>query len=109
MPVIDAYGERRATEVMRDTWGHLDAQPGVKYPGVIVFAEGIYGSDGIVTLRCEFGDAGHGPWFYEGLQDWLFQQDVEAGTVYRFDGFYRLTKRGAHTFRGKVTAVPLPA
>ncbi len=33
--VVDVYGARKTEDVMRDTWGHMDAEPGRKYPGWI--------------------------------------------------------------------------
>lgn len=107
MPIVDAYAERKAKQVMRSTWGHMDARPGVKYPGAIVFAEGAFGGDRVV-LSSEFGDeAGYGPWFYEGIHGWLFEQDIEPGKVYRFEGWYRLTHAGDHEFVGEVRALVL--
>jgi hypothetical protein len=90
-----AYGARRVEEVLRDTWGHLDAKPGVNYPGTVLFAEGFYGD--LVILDVDFGDAGDGPWFYEGINDWLIEQDTEPGKVYRFTGRYRLCKDDRHS------------
>ena len=101
MPVVDAFAERKANEVMRATWGHMDAEVGVKYPGTVTFAEGAYGGEQII-LSAEFGDAGYGPWFYEGIHDWLFEQDTEPGFIYRFTGWYRLCKNGKHQFVGKI-------
>ena len=102
MPVVDAYGERRANEVMRDTWGHFDSEVGVKHRGTIRFAEGAFGGERII-LTSEFGLGGYGPWFYEGIHDWLCDQDItEPGVVYRFTGWYRLCKNGKHQFVGKI-------
>ena len=39
---IDVYGERKAREVRKDTWGHLAPAKGRKYPGWILIAIGIY-------------------------------------------------------------------
>lgn len=108
MPIVDAYGERKLEEILRDTWGHLDAKPGVKYPGTIVFAEGAFGSE-LIILSSEFGDAGYGPWFYEGVSDWLRAQDyTDPGKLYQFKGWYRLSRKGAHTFSGAVAVIDLP-
>lgn len=101
MPVIDAYGQRRAEEVMRDTWGHLGANPGTLYRGHIVFAHGVYGD--LVVLEVDFGGrADDGPWFYEGLHDWTWDQDTKPGCIYRFDGTYRLRKDNQHDFIGTI-------
>lgn len=103
MTVVDVLGARRAAAVMRDTWGHLDATPGVRYPGTILFCHGEYGTS--VVISSDFGDeAGYGPWFYEGLHDWLFDQDTEAGNVYRFTGW---SWRSPGTAPGAPGAAPL--
>lgn len=86
-------------QVYRETWGHLDAEPGRTYPGTLVCAEGAFGGDRIVLVS-EFGEAGYGPWFYEGLHDWLHAQDMEPGKLYRWTGFYRLEDDGQHSFIG---------
>jgi hypothetical protein len=104
--VIDAYGERRTNRIMRDTWGHMDANPGTRYKGHIIFAEGVFGGDRII-LESEFGNAGYGPWFYDGIMDWLFDQNIEAGKIYRFDGFYRLAPGGAHDFVGDISSTDI--
>jgi hypothetical protein len=100
MPIVDPYLERKTAKVMRDTWGHLDAEPGKRYRGSILFAEGEYGD--LVILRVDFGEAGNGPWFHEAINDWLIEQETESGEMYRFEGYYLLTKRGEHRFRGNV-------
>lgn len=103
MSVIeDVTGSHRIEKIMRETWGHMDAHPGVKYRGVIVFAEGAYGGERII-LQAEFGNAGYGPWFYAGIQDWLSEQETEAGHIYRFEGTYCLRRGGHHEFVGNVT------
>jgi hypothetical protein len=101
MPVVDAYTERKTEEVMRKTWGHLDDAPGVKHRGIIRFAEGAFGGQQMI-LTSEFGLGGYGPWFYEGIHDWLCEQDTEPGVVYRFTGWYRLCKNGKYQFVGKI-------
>ena len=107
--IIDAYAERRREKVMRDTWGHMDANPGTRYRGHIVFAEGAFSGHGVIALACEFGNAGCGPWFYEGLNDWLCDQETEPGKLYRFDGYYRLAAGERHEFVGTITTTELIA
>lgn len=104
--VVDAYGAHKAEEVMRDTWGHMDANPGTAYTGSIVFAVGIYGDDARAIVSCDFGSAGCGPWFYEGVNEWISDQRCEPG-VYRFEGIYRLRRGGEHEFKGDVRHVEL--
>lgn len=99
-------GGPKREEVMRDTWGHLDAQPDIRYPGTILFAESEYGGDRMV-LRADFGDeAGYGPWFYEGIQDWLYEQTIDPGKLYLFVGWYRLVD-DEHEFVGNVEIIDL--
>lgn len=94
--------------VYRETWGHLNSRPEVEHHGHVVFAYGIYGGDPVVTLSLDFGpDAGDGPWFYEGLQDWLLAQNGEDGKVYRFEGTYRLDRDGIHHFNGTTREMDL--
>jgi hypothetical protein len=107
MPVVDAYAERKAERVMRDTWGHLDDVPGIKHHGIILFAEGAFGGERVI-LRSRFGAGGYGPWFYEGIHEWLGEQDMEDGRIYRFEGWYRLCKNGRHQFVGKVREYAYP-
>lgn len=108
MPVVEhVVGGPDPEEVARDTWGHMDARPGVRYRGTVVFAEGVYGGDGVVALSVDFGNAGDGPWFYEGIQDWLCEQETELGRIYTFRGCYRLRAGGAHEFVGETTERPL--
>jgi hypothetical protein len=93
-------------EVQRETWGHMDANPGTRYRGHVVFAAGCYGGERIV-LEAEFGNAGFGPWFYEGVTEWLSWLELEEGHVYRFEGFYRLGAGGSHVFEGTTKRIEL--
>jgi hypothetical protein len=95
---------RRVEEVMRGTWGHLDAHPGTRYRATITFAEGLYGDLVILDVDCK---ASGGPWFYEGIQDWLCEQETEPGRIYRLDGHYCLRAGGRHEFTGTITEKPL--
>jgi hypothetical protein len=104
--VVEIIGWLDADEVMRDTWGHLDAKPGVPYHGTITFAEGAFGGERII-LASEFGDAGYGPWFHQGIHDWLMDQDTEPGMLYHFTGYYLLTPSGEHTFTGTINDVSI--
>ena len=101
MTLIDAYGERKYEEVQLETWGHMDATPGVEYSGKILFAASEFGGDQFI-LRSDFGDAGYGPWFYEGIHDWLCEQETEDGKIYEFTGTYLLAESGQHTFNGEI-------
>lgn len=61
------------------------------------------------SSRSAWGNAGDGPWFYEGIQDWLSEQDTEPGWIYTFEGCYRLRAGGVHEFVGETTERPLSA
>lgn len=105
MTFTDVYGARKAAEAVEDTWGHFGAAPG-KHDGWILFTHGTYGD--LTVIDVDFGDAaGYGPWFYEGIHSWLCYQDTKPGKVYRFKGWYRACKNGAHQFVGKVREAPL--
>jgi hypothetical protein len=105
MPTL-VIGGPRTEDVMRDTWGYMNANPGTRYNGHILFAEGAFGGDRII-LEAEFGNAGYGPWFYEGIMSWLCDQEMGVGRIYRFDGFYRLASGGSHEFVGNITSTTL--
>lgn len=109
MTVVDAYGARRAAQVMQDTWGHLRAEPGVRHHGTIVFAESPFGGVRVI-LASEFGDAGCGPWFYQQVHDWLSDQDTEPGKLYTFTGSYREDQDGEYEWHGAtaITDLPMP-
>lgn len=93
--------------VYEETWGHLRAEVGRKYPGSLVFVQCVY-SGSFAILRREF-EIEDSPWFFEAMQDYLFGlEPVNAGTVYRFDGWYRECRNGAHQFVGKVREIRLP-
>jgi hypothetical protein len=97
---IGETASSRVNAVMRDTWGHMGANPGTRYRGHVVFAAGCYGGERIV-LEAEFGNAGFGPWFYEGVNEWVsWLEDIEEGHLYRFEGYYRLGADGTHVFEG---------
>jgi hypothetical protein len=109
MPVIEhVIGGPRPEQIMRDTWGHLGGRPDVKYRGTITFAEGVYGGERII-LNVDFGNASDGPWFYEGVHDWLFEQDTEPGYLYRFEGCYRQRRGETHEFTGTIERTSLHA
>lgn len=109
---IGPGSERFAYEVMQDTWGHL--APGTEvYEGTILFAVSVFPGHGRTVIDFDFGDLDSSPWFYDGINDWLCDLDVEEGQVYRFTGTYQFTPSGNprdddhHEFVGDVEKVEL--
>lgn len=107
----DAFAEHEArfkAAVMRDTWGHLDASPGV-YDGYIVFTHGTYGD--IVVIDNHFEGLSDSPWLYDHIYDkvnkFVDTGRTERGRVYRFDGVYIRQKNGGHRWRGVLTQIAL--
>ncbi len=98
--VIDAYAERKRSEVMQDTWGHLAPKQGQKYTGFFTFAVGCYGGLSPEVLSCWFKGLPDSPWFFSALQDYIFTLDMEAGLVYRFDGCFM-----NDAFNGEVSVI----
>jgi hypothetical protein len=102
----DAYAERKHAEVMSETWGHLAPKTGRRYRGHILFAHGAYGD--VVALECEFAGLPSSPWFFDDLQDWIFEQVRKRGGangIWRFDGTYVQRKNGTAEFCGDVTTM----
>lgn len=104
---VEVIGGPRREEIMQDTWGHLAPSPRKLYQGSIVMAHGDYGD--LVILRVDFPDLPDSPWFYEDLREFVGHQmfEVEAGTVHRFVGTYRYTKRMGGIFAGVTLPIPL--
>lgn len=90
--------------VYRQTFGHMDANPGTRYKGTITFAETAFSDPGKAILHSDFGNAGFGPWFYEGIHEWLWDQETLPGRIYYFTGYYQLRKDNKHTFVGTITS-----
>lgn len=107
MAVIYAAGAPDPGEVLEGTWGHLKAQPDVQHPGVIVFAEAQFGGERVI-LHADFGpDAGYGPWFFDHVHAWLYEQDAHLGRIYTFTGWYRTSESSEYGFSGEITSVAL--
>ncbi len=96
LPEEIAYKAR----VMGMTWGHLAPKKNKKYPGYILFTISAYGD--IVPIRAEFKGLDDSPWFYEALQDFVYENAKEDGKVYRFDGTFR-----NYEFKGTVTKLDI--
>jgi len=94
-PAVAAHRER----VMFETWGHLAPKKGKTYKGRVVFAVGCFGSDDLnpTAIVCEFEDLDSSPWFFDVLQDFLYENRGEAGCVYEFNGTFKNYK-----FKGQI-------
>jgi hypothetical protein len=89
MTVVDVYAGSRTAKVMTETWGHLRAQDGRQYTGVIVFAHSAYGGESM-PISVEIPDLDDSPWFYQALCEFVedhYGEDT-AGKVFRWTGTY---------------------
>lgn len=106
-----AFAEHEARyrmAVMADTWGHLDARPGVTYPGFIVYAVTAWGQT--EPIEAVFGHI-EGPGYFDHMNNFIDDdgRDRDVG-VYRFDGTYSVSKRGAAQWNGSTaTLATFPA
>lgn len=98
---------------LEDAWGHLAPKRNAIYRGHFVFAVGCCGSDDInptlldvvlVSRKC--GELDSSPWFYDAITDLMSEwasdgrygspkqlpsdwPSVEAGGVYRWEGYFK--------------------
>jgi hypothetical protein len=91
MPFYDVYGDRRAQEIVEDTWGHLRPDKEATYHGWIVLAIGCYGDTIIVDWS--FGSLMPSPWqlehFWANIYTWQDEEKPKVG-VYKFTGTYKV-------------------
>ena len=112
--MAEAFAEHEAryrAAVMAETWGHLDAPPGVTYRGFLVYAVTAWGQ--VEPIEAIFSHGTHeaeGPGFYSHMCNFIGSgaSGREVG-VYRFDGTYRVSRRGAATWKGRTLPVYIPA
>ena len=107
MTFADAFAPAEAAHkarVMRETWGHLDATPGVKYRCELLFCYGEYGD--VICIRNVLHDGlQESPWFFTDMDDFIARKAKQCGGIYRFAGTYHRTKSGKGRFSGKVKKV----
>lgn len=117
MPIIDAYGERKAMKVREDTFGHLAPKTRRSYKGTILIAESVYPGQGRTIIRTDFPGLESSPWFYYAMCDYVCDlEGIEDGNLYRWTGTYRFyrTKKdryldeSAYKFEGTIALVPIP-
>lgn len=106
MSLADAFAPAEAANralVMRQTWGHLDTQPGEVHPGHILFALGCHGD--IVLLEWEFEGVEPNPWIFSELNEFIGEKVMKTDRqwgVWLFEGTYRVFKNGKSNFAGDV-------
>lgn len=113
--MADAFATHEAiarAAVQNDTWGHLRAEVGRKYKGVLLVAISEYSGDGQSVIKSQFEDnADAGPWFYTNVHDWLVHLDIndrlKQGEVYLWRGYYIEFKNGGYRFCGKFEKVKI--
>ncbi|HEY9373784.1 hypothetical protein, partial [Streptomyces sp.] len=84
MMLEDAYGERRANQIIEDTWGHLHPEAG-RHDGYLVAAFSAYGGERLL-ITAEFRDQPDSPWLYDAMYRLILDADMDEGAVYRFTG-----------------------
>jgi len=102
----DAFNEHEALEkkrVIQETWGHMSPKPNSVYPCELVFAFTDCGD--YVLIRTAFTGLDDSPWLTDDLMDFICEKAKERGTVYRFEGVYKVSKEGTGTFKGRTKKV----
>lgn len=117
MPAIDAYQERKFQRVMQDTWGHLRAKPGTRYPVSFVFGRDLEGYATLLVFDSP-DTLNDSPWLHEDTHDRieyeleragdrLADRDDLRGRLWQFDGEYVVYKNGTRRFVGRTQPVKL--
>lgn len=86
------------TRVMGMTWGHLAPKKNKKYYGSILFTLSNYGDNTIINS--EFNALPDSPWFYTAMDDFIYEQKLDRGGVYKFIGTFR-----NYVFAGKILKI----
>ncbi|HEG42802.1 MAG TPA: hypothetical protein ENH94_02020, partial [Phycisphaerales bacterium] len=89
--ITDAYTDRKRSEVMTDTWGHLAPKKEICYKTRIVYAIGCYESGELnpTPICVEIDGLPDSPWLYEDIMDYLQTLgEKPQGTIWRFNGVY---------------------
>jgi hypothetical protein len=106
-----AFAEHEAryrAQIMADTWGHLDAQPGTTHSGYVVYAYTAWGQAEVI--EAEFDGVAGGPAFYEHVNEFAYEQTeaTKVPGVWRWNGTYRVGRRGTAYFKGKRSVIWRP-
>lgn len=107
---IEIAEAHTAAQIVAQTWGHMDAEPGSKHQGSFVFINGQHGD--VVVVSSEFPTFDEGPAYFEDRQEYLIDLTKDEGPcsevgVYHFTGFYQRLKNGSTKLVGKVYKVDL--
>lgn len=96
-------------QVMAETFGHLEAEPGTRHAGWFTFITSQHGSNAVI--ESDFPTFGEGPGYYMDRDEYIWSLIKDNGPasaigVYRFDGEYHCNLNegdGLGKFVGKVT------
>lgn len=91
--------------VMANTWGHLAPEPNRKHEITIVFCHGEYRD--VTPIKVESLTVCDSPWFFEDMNDFIYENRAEPGNVYKFRGWYKKFKNGNYRFSGKIEVVSI--
>lgn len=94
--------------IMKQTWGHLDAQPGTTHEGWFVFIVGQHMDCCVVESK--FDSFGEGPVYFTHRQEFISKVTQKNGPcmdvgVYKFTGQYKVLKNGNGRFVGKTKKI----
>lgn len=85
-------------------------RPRKKYVGTILFANGIYGD--VSVIQSDFGKLPDSEVFHLHQKQFIsevMKHDIKIkndfGSIYHFDGYYRLFKNGSGRFVGEINKV----
>jgi hypothetical protein len=103
---------RYQDQVLSQTWGHLYPKDNNKHDGFILFCHACNGD--ITPIDYDFKDIDSSPWFYQDLNNFLYDKVVkngktllEQGHVYKFVGTYTKFKNQNCRFSGQVTMIKI--
>lgn len=108
--ILALIGAEESARVMYQTFGHLDARPGVRHAGHFIFINGQHGD--MCVVHSDFPTFGEGPGYFMHREDFIWGLIKDNGPcsevgIYRFDGEYSIPKRknASPHFSGKVTCM----
>lgn len=107
-PLFAEHEARARAEVLWNTFGHLEAEPGRTYQGWMLFARSAYESGNVFPIDTGFAGMNGGPFFYEHMNEWLDDNAPKEVGVYRWEGAYRVFKNGGYRFTGRIATVLRP-
>ena len=71
---------------MNDTWGHLAPKENQLYMGEVLFAHNCYNEKFVIDWK--FKDLNSSPWFYDCLNDFIYECKTIHGRIYKFTGAF---------------------